>query len=299
MKAVQYSEYGDSSVLELAEVPEPHPGPGQIRIRVHAAGVNLFDAKLRSDFRNTGEPLPEPVVPGSEAAGIVDEIGEGVSGVSLGDEVFGRGPATYAEYAVLRDWALQPSTLTSEQAAGLGATGQTAVRALAELGVGPGETLLVHGAAGGVGQAAIQLARHRGATTIIGTASVRNHELLRQLGAIPVEYGEHLVENVRAAASGGVDHVLDAAGQQVDELVEIAGDPQKVLSLVDFSRRTPVRTSHGGKEPAGSLQLLAELAEKGEYTSRVAATFPLAEAPAAHDLSESGTANGKIVLVVD
>jgi NADPH:quinone reductase-like Zn-dependent oxidoreductase len=266
---------------------------------VHAAGVNLFDAKLRSDFRGTGEPPAAPVIPGSEAAGIVDEIGAGVTGVSLGDAVFGRGAATYAQHAVLKDWAPQPSTLTSEQAAGLGATGQTAVRALGELGVGPGDTVLVHGAAGGVGQAAIQLARHRGAATIIGTASARNHELLRQLGAVPVEYGEHLVENVRTVAPNGVDHVLDAAGQQVDELIEIAGDPQKVVSIVDFSGRTQVRTSHGGKEPAGSLQLIAELAEKGEYTGRVAATFPLAEASAAHDLSESGTANGKIVLVVD
>jgi NADPH:quinone reductase-like Zn-dependent oxidoreductase len=298
MRAVQYSEYGDSGVLTIAEVPEPEPGPGQIRIRVRAAAVNRFDAKKRAGVYAGSEPLAEPVIPGSEAAGIVDRLGVGVTGVRLGDAVFGRGPRTYAEYAVLKQWAPTPDNLDPAAAAGLGSTAQTAVRALQEVELVAGETVLVHGAAGGVGQATVQLARHLGAATVIGTASARNHDLLRELGAIPVAYGRQLVENVRAAAAQ-VDRIVDTAGKQIDELIEIAGDPQRILSLVDFSGRTRIRTSSGASEPEGVLELVADLVRRGDYTARVAATFPLEAAAAAHDLSVGGHANGKIVLLVE
>lgn len=296
MRAIQYSDYGDSDVLQVVEVPIPEPGPGQILIRVQAAAVNQFDAKKRSGAYAGGRPLAEPVIPGSEAAGIVESVGAGVSGLSIGDAVFGRGPSTYAEYAVLKQWAHQPTNLTQAQSASLGSAAQTAVRVLREVGISEGDTVLIHGGSGGVGQATVQLARHLGAGTVIATASARNHDRLRDLGAIPVEYGDHLVANVRAVADR-VDAVIDTAGRQVAELIELAGDPKRVISIVDFSGNTAIRTSSGAHEPADVLQVVADLAQRGDYDVQVAAEFPLAEAAAAQDLAATGHAGGKVVLV--
>lgn len=298
MRAVQYSEYGDSDMLSVVEVPEPEPGPGQIRIRVQATAVNQFDAKKRAGAYAAGMRLAKPVIPGSEAAGIVDDLGEGVMGVRIGDAVFGRGPSTYAEYAVLKQWAHQPDNLTPAECASLGSAAQTAVRVLDEVGVTQGDTVLVHGGSGGVGQATVQLARHLGAATVIATASLHNHDLLRELGAIPVEYGDHLVANVYAITDR-VDVVVDTVGKQVGELVDIAGDPQRVITIVDFSGSTAIRTSSGATEPSDVLEMVADLAHRGAYVTRVAAEFPLAGAAAAQDLSLTGHAGGKIVLVID
>lgn len=296
MRAIQYGEYGDSGVLQWVEIDQPEPGPGEICIRVQATAVNPFDVKARSGVFAGGKDLARPVVPGYEAAGIVDALGSGVSGIAIGDAVFGKGRATYAEYAVLTQWARQPDNSTPEQCAGLASAAQTALRALRITDVAAGGVLLVHGAAGGIGQALVQLATHRG-VHVVGTASPRNHELLSDLGAVPVAYGADLIPGVRAVADR-VDAVVDLAGRQIDELIDLAGDPHRVLSLVDFSGKTGIRTSSGGGETAADLELVAGLLAQGRYSVRIAAAFELSDAAAAHDLSATGHATGKIVLTV-
>lgn len=299
MRAIQYSSYGGPEVLHVADVPEPQAGAGQVRIRVRAAGVNPFDYKRRSGMMAGGAPLAAPVVPGIEAAGVVDQLGTGVTGVELGDAVFGPASGGSAEYAVLRAWAAKPASLGFEEAAGLPVAVGTATRVLGELGLRPGETLVVHGAAGGVGQAAVQLAREAG-LRVIGTASVRNHDLLRDLGAEPVGYGDGLADRVAVLAPGGVAGVFDAAGSQLDDLITIAGDPSRVVTIANYSAaERGIRLSQGGGDDAAALAAVVKLIANGRFTVRVAATFPLAEAAAAHVLSESRRADGKIVLRVD
>ena len=187
MKAVQFSEFGGPEVLEVVEVPDPQPAPGQIRVKAHAAGINPIDWKMRRGGPMAGE-LPQRT--GREAAGIVDELGEGVDDVAVGDRVFGfaAGGGGVAGLVLLSDYAPIPPSLDFAQAAALPVAIETAVRGLDLLGVGDGTTVLIDGAAGGVGSAAVQFAVARGAR-VIGTASERNHEYLRSLGAEPTTYG--------------------------------------------------------------------------------------------------------------
>ncbi len=186
MKAVRISQFGGPDVLQIVDLPDPHPGPGQVRIAVRAAGVNPSDWKKRQGLMDS--ELPQTM--GYEAAGVVDEIGEGVSGVAVGDRVFGFSAegAAQAELAVLSWYAPIPPSLDFAGAAALPAAVETATRALDQLGVGSGSTLLINGASGSVGSAAVQLAVVRGAR-VIGTASPANHDYLRSLGAEPVAYG--------------------------------------------------------------------------------------------------------------
>lgn len=299
MRAVVFDSYGPPDVLHLTDVPAPHAGPGQVRIRVRAAAVNPFDHKQRSGMMAGGADAPEqPVVPGIDAAGVVDEIGDGVTGVALGDEVFGIGGATYAEYAVLRAWAPKPAGLSWEQASGLGVAGETSVRALGLLALRPGQTLLVHGAAGGVGQTAVQIAVADG-LRVLGTASEPNHDLLRALGAEPVTYGVGLPERVAALAPGGVDGVFDTAGSQLDDLIAIAGSPEHVVTIANYgAAEHGVRFSGGGGDASGALARVAGLAASGRLRVRIAGTYGLAEAAAAHELSASRKANGKLALTL-
>ncbi len=299
MRAIRFESYGGPDVLHLTEVPEPTPGPGEIRIRVRAAGVNPWDHKQRSGQVARGAALETPVIPGLEAAGVVDRLGAGVTGVAVGDDVFGLARSGYAEYAVLRAWAPKPAGLPFAQAAGLPVAVCTATRTLGQLGLPRGAALLVHGAAGGVGQAAVQLAREAG-LRVIGTASPRNHDLLRERGAEPVTYGDGLRERVAALAPGGVAGVLDTAGSQLEDLIAIAGGPERVVTIANgAARERGVRFSSGGGDDVAALTAITGLIVAGRYTVHVAATYPLAEAAAAHVLSESRRANGKIVLNVD
>lgn len=298
MRAIQFDSYGPPDVLHVAEVPEPTAGPGQVRIRVHAAGVNPFDYKLRSGMMARGAALETATIPGLEAAGVVDQVGEGVTGVKLGDAVFGLGAATYAEFAVLRAWALKPAEISFEQAAALAVAGETATRMLAALGLETGRTVLVHGAAGGVGQAAVQLALEAG-LSVIGTASETNHAWLRQLGAEPVTYGDGLPGRVAALAPKGVDGVLDTAGSQLDDLLAVVASPDQVVTIANYTAaERGVRFTGGGGDASATLARIAELAASGRFAVRVARTYDLGQAPAAHELSESRRSGGKIVLSV-
>ncbi|MER8162429.1 NADP-dependent oxidoreductase [Streptomyces sp. NPDC094472] len=241
-----------------------------------------------------------PAIPGTEAAGVVDEVGEGVTGWSVGDEVLGRtttGP--YAPYAPATDVAPKPAGLDWETAAALPVAAETSARALDLLRLAEGETLLLHGAAGAVGGVGVQLAVARGAT-VIGTASPANHDYLRSLGAIPVAYGEGLAERVRAVAPDGVDAVYDAAGQgalpvsielrggTTDRIVTIA-DPAAADLGVTFS-------GGGGNRPLEAIADYARLAAEGGLRVPVVRSFPLADAAEAHEQSETGHSRGKLAL---
>ena len=300
MKAIQYERFGGPEVLEPVEVPEPHPGPGQVRVAVRAVGVNPIDWKMRSGMM--GGELPQS--PGREAAGIVDELGEGVEDVAVGDRVFGFvGGAGAAQLAVLSDYARIPASLDFAGAAALPVAVETATRTLDLLGVREDTTLLVNGAAGAVGSSAVQLARLRGAR-VIGTASLHNHEYLRSLGAEPTTYGEGLADRVRAIAPGGVDAALDAAGGgALTELVELVGGPERVVTIADYAgaQQTGAQFSGGmGTERAlHALTDIGPLIESGSFALPVAQTFPLERIGEAHALSQDGHVRGKLVLLVD
>ncbi|GMA25723.1 oxidoreductase [Luteimicrobium album] len=299
MKAVRFDRFGGPEVLELVELPDPHPGPGEVRIVVRAAGVNASDWKKRQGLMDPD--LPQTL--GYEAAGVVDELGDGVTDVRVGDRVFGfcTDGAAQAELAVLSHYAPIPASLDFADVAALPAAVETAARALDQLGVGGGTTMLVNGASGNVGSAAVQLAVARGAR-VIGTASPRNHDLLRSFGADPVAYGEGMVERVRALAPEGVDRALDVAGSGVlPELIGLAGGAENVVTIADFlgAREHGVRFSRG--DAGRALDVLGQigaLVESGQLRLPEVRTFPLDDVADAHRAGESGEAHGKIVLTV-
>jgi NADPH:quinone reductase-like Zn-dependent oxidoreductase len=300
MKAARFSEFGGPEVLEIVDLPDPHAGPGQVRIAVRAAGVNASDWKKRQGLMD--RELPQTL--GYEAAGIVDEVGEGVTDVAVGDRVFGLSAegAAQAELAVLSDWAPIPPSLDFAVAAALPAAVETAARALDQLGVASGSTLLINGASGNVGSAAVQLAVARGAR-VIGTASPGNHDYLRSLGAEPVAYGDGMVEQVRELAPGGVDLALDVAGSGVlPELIELAGGQEHVVTIADFggAQKYGVRFSSG--DAGRALYVLPEISgliESGRFSLPAVHTFPLAEVAEAHRAGEQGRVHGKLVLLID
>ncbi|WP_327035944.1 NADP-dependent oxidoreductase [Micromonospora ureilytica] len=309
MFAVQYDRFGGPEVLHLGTTTEPRPRAGQIRIRVHATGVSPVDVGLRSGRTPMSAQLPLPHIPGVDAAGIVDEIGDDVDGVTLGDHVFGivdlatLGGAS-AQFAVLQLWAHKPTTMPWAQAGAAGTSIETATRALDLLDLRPGMTLLVDGAAGGVGSTAVQLATARG-VHVIGTARADNHDLLRQLGTTPVTYGPDLTTRLDALGVTRIDRALDVAGAgSLTELLHLTGDPTAVLTLADFTAPTHgIRLSMGrlAGEPDGrhGLPAAADLFTEGRFTVPIGAAFPLEKAADAHRTAEHGPRRGKIVLTVD
>ncbi|MFJ8951004.1 NADP-dependent oxidoreductase [Streptomyces sp. NPDC102381] len=299
MKAAQFSRFGGPEVLEIVELPDPHPGPGEIRIAVRAAGVNASDWKKRQGLMD--QELPQTM--GYEAAGVVDEIGDGVEEVAVGERVFGFGGdgAAQAERAVLSAWAAIPASLDFAGAAALPSSVETAARALDQLGVRSGGTLLISGASGTVGSAAVQLAVARGAQ-VIGTGSPATHDRLRELGAEPVAYGDGMTDRVLALAPNGVDLALDVAGSGIlPELIDLAGGADHVVTVADFegAQRHGVRFSRGDTGRAVyALGQAAELIAAGRFTLPVGRTFPLADVAEAHRVGESGQVRGKLVLLI-
>jgi NADPH:quinone reductase-like Zn-dependent oxidoreductase len=300
VKAIRYSEFGAPEVLQLVELPDPRPAPGQVRVAVRAVGVNPVDWKLRQGMM--GGELPQRT--GREVAGVVDGLGDGVSDAAIGDAVFGFAAdgGGAAELALSADYAPIPASLDFAGAAGLPVAVETAVRTLDALGVGPDSTVLINGAAGAVGSAAVQIAHARGAR-VIGTASENNHEYLRSLGAEPTTYGDGMVPRVRALAPDGVDAVLDAAGAgALPSLVEVAGGPERVVTIADYAgaQATGVQFSGGmgTARAVHALREIGELIESGRFTLPIAQTFPLDQIAEAHRLSETGHVRGKLILLV-
>lgn len=300
MKAFQFNEYGGPEVLFEADIQEPHAGPGQVRIAVRAAGVNPSDWKRRAGQYQDFEELNFPSGVGVEASGLVDEVGSGVSNVSIGDAVFGFGAGTVAQFAVLTHWARKPDDLPFEAAAGLPVIVETALRSLDEIGATRGETLLVNGAAGGIGSAVLQIARRRG-ISVIGTASPGKHGYLRDLGAIPAAYGPGLAQRVRPLAPGGVDAALDLAGSGIiPELIGIVGSPSRVLSVADFTApQFGARFSSGPpKHPERVLAEAARLYSEGGFRLHLEQVFPFERTAEAHARSAAGHVTGKLVIAV-
>lgn len=301
MRAVQFDQFGGPEVLEVVDLPEPHPEAGQIRIAVRAAGVNPIDWKVRSGMM--GGELPRRV--GQEVAGVVDEVGDDVDGVSAGDEVFGfpAGGGGAAEHVVLGAYARKPQGLDFAGAAALPVAVETAVRALDLLGVEDGDVLVINGASGAVGIAATQLAIRRGAR-VIGTAGPDNQEFIRELGGEPTTYGEGLVDRVIAATEDGrVDKAFDAAGGgALPDLVKLTGSPDDVITIADYAgaEATGVRFT-GGAGSERAVHALAEivpLIEAGQFALPVAHTFPLDQVAEAQRVGEAGHPPGKLVLLV-
>jgi NADPH:quinone reductase-like Zn-dependent oxidoreductase len=297
--ALQFTEYGGPEVLSLADAPEPHAGPGQIRIVVRAASVNGIDWKIRSGIAARGKPLEGAGYLGFDAAGVVDEVGEGVTGVAVGDDVFGLGRNTHAEYAVLDSWAHKPASVDWAVAAGAGVVAEAAERALRLLGVKEGSTIFIDGGAGGVGSAATQIAKARGAT-VIASASEANQDYLREIGAIPVVYGEGMVDRVRALDVDKIDAVLDAVGKTpIEDLIGLAPEPSQVVSIANFGAAAAGARVTGGASDSQPMKALAEAAELLEQSKLVIKiqTFPFERAAEAHEIIQDGHARGKLVLI--
>ncbi|MFD7201899.1 NADP-dependent oxidoreductase [Streptomyces sp. NPDC059893] len=307
MKAISYSGYGGPEVLEYGEVRDPKVGPDTVLVKVRAAAVNPVDWKAREGYLAPALDAVFPVIPGWDVSGVVVQPGASVTEFATGDEVIGyvredflsRG--TFAEYvaAPVRTLARKPWNLTYEEAAGLPLAGLTAYQVLTgALAVQEGDVVLVHAAAGGVGSIAVQLGRHLGAR-VIGTASERNHDFLRELGAEPVTYGEGLAERVRALAPEGVDAVFDTVGgEALKASADLLAPGGRLASIADASV-----VDLGGRyvfvrPDAADLARLADLAEQDVVTVHVDETFPLERAADAQRLSAEGRTRGKIVVTV-
>lgn len=311
--AVLATSYGGPEVLEVRDVEVPAAGPGQVTIDVRAAGVNPWDHKVYSGSMGSDEArLPIPL--GLEVAGVVTAVGEDATGpageVKVGDEVIGY-PVTGGYAATLTVPATsvfpKPASLSFEQAAGLVATGVTAYHLVEATQVTLGDTVLVHGVAGGVGLPTAQLALDRGAS-VIGTAATHRHEALRDLGITPVEYGEGLADRVRAVAPEGVDVALDTVGtdEAVDTSLALVQDHDRIATIAAFDRaqQAGIRSlgAGPGADPGSEIRdrarlVLTALADRGLLRVVVSRTYPLAEAAEAHAFVMDGHAGGKVVLV--
>ncbi|MFB7251609.1 zinc-binding alcohol dehydrogenase family protein [Microbacterium sp. NPDC056234] len=311
-RAIVYTEIGTPDVLQLVEIPDPVAGPGEAVVRIEAAGVNPLDAKLRRGARPS-PPITEPRRVGFDGAGTIESIGDDVTGFSVGDRVAIRETVgTYATHLAVpvQRLSLLPDAVTAAEGASLSIPIGTAYQCLRSLGVGQGDTLLVHAGSGAVGQAAIQFAVSWGAT-VIATGSPSRHEQLRDLGAIPVAYGEGLADRVREAAPGGITVALDCIG--TDEAIEVSkqlvADHDRIATIVrgPDAAELGIRAFSGGAPQPLTAEELAWRAEAvpvaialladGDFQIELGPELPLAEASHAHELIEAHAARGKIVLV--
>lgn len=298
MRAIRIQAYGGPDRLRVEDVPEPHAGPGEIRIRVAAASINPYDGKVLLGSRAGGAPQAEPIGFGVDASGVVDEVGAGVEGVRVGDDVFGLGAQTQAEHAVLTAWTAKPASLDWAVAGAAGVAAETAIRTLDLLGVGAGSTVLVDGGSGGVGAAAVQIAVARGAT-VVATASADNQDYLREIRAVPVVYGDGWAERVAATGVGPFDGVFDAAGKTpIAELTALVDDPAQVVSIANFSApEAGARVTTGDEgDKFAALAETARLLESSRLVITVQ-TFPLDRAAEGYQAILSGHTRGKIVLL--
>ncbi|MFE0178676.1 NADP-dependent oxidoreductase [Streptomyces sp. NPDC059002] len=304
MKAAALSSFGPPDVLDIHELATPDAGPGEVRVRVKVAGVQPFDAAIRRGWTPPFLAAVPPTVPGNEFAGVVDQLGDRVTGVELGTEVIGFSTLNaYAEYVVVPADQIvpKPAAMPWEVAGGFSGNGQGAHLALSHLRVGKGDTVLINAGAGALGSFAVQLALKWGAEQVIGTASEANHDYLRSLGATPVEYGEGLVERVRAVAPGGVDAALDAAGPEaLRASVELVKDRNRVRTMLSFDLAKELGVPlFGPGRSASRLQSLVDLYSEGGIGVHIRGAYPLEKAADAHRAVELGHGRGKIVILVD
>ena len=304
MKAVVYHRYGGPEVLEYTDVPDPKLSQTSVLVRVRAAALNPADHMLQAGLGESHTDAWFPVIPGWDVAGVVEQVGAGVIEFAPGDEVIGfirqeiLHHGAYAELvsAPAETLARKPRTASWEEAAGLPLAGLTAYRAIVQtLKVEPGETVLIHGAAGGVGAVAAQLALAREAR-VIGAASAGHHEFLRSIGVLPIAHGDGIVGRVRALAPDGVDAVLDCVGKGVlHAAAEVGSSRTRACSIADGG---PGITTVFARLDSAILTRLVEMVDTGELRVPIAATYPLAQAAVAQTALKQSHPPGKIVLVV-
>jgi NADPH:quinone reductase-like Zn-dependent oxidoreductase len=298
--AARYHEFGPPSVLRIENIDAPMPKPGKVRIAVMAAGLNPSDSKSREGMRMGSAAFSFPAGVGRELAGVVESLGEGVTTLTVGDEVFGNVVSgAVAELAVTnpKNMARKPEGLDWVTAGGLALAGQTAHDAVASQNLAPGDTVLVSAAAGGVGVVVAQLARLAGAT-VIGTASVANHAFLESLGVTPVAYGEGLADRVRSAAPHGVSVVFDQHGRETVETALALGVPRhRINTIAADAEEFGIEGVGRGPINTQTLETLARLVVDGTLVIPIEATYPLAETRQAFERLEAGHLRGKIVIV--
>jgi NADPH:quinone reductase-like Zn-dependent oxidoreductase len=304
-RAVRFDEYGGVDVLYVGDVDPPRPGPGQLLVRVKAAGINPGEAKIRRGMMHERFPATFPSGQGSDLAGVVEQVGEGASGFSVGDEVLGftHNRASQAELVVVGagDVVRKPPNVTWEVAGALYVVGVTAWAAVGAVDLSAEDTVVVSGAAGGVGSLVVQLARRTGAR-VIGLASERNHEWLRSHDVTPVTYGDGVEDRIREAAGGTPDAFIDTIGEgYVDLALELGVRPERIETIADFAAAQQHGTQMAGSmspdDPAGALAGLAALIDRGELEIPIAGVYPLEQVRDAFREVEHGHTHGKIVLV--
>ena len=304
-KAVRFEQYGGIDVLQVVDVERPEPGPGEVLVRVRAAGINPGEAKIREGMLHEIYPATFPSGEGSDFAGIVHAVGDGVEGIAVGDEVIGftDNRASHAEYVVVEAGNLipNPERVGWEVAGSLFVAGSTAWAAVAAVGLGAGSVVVISGAGGGVGVLTVQLAVRTGAR-VIALASERHHAWLSARGAVPVVYGDAVADRIRAAADGAaVDAFIDLVGGGYVELaLELGVDPQRIDTIVDFAAVERYGVKADGAGAGGTVANLAELTrliDAEQLELPIAATYPLSDVRGAYTELEAGHVHGKIVLL--
>ena len=303
MKAVRFAGYGGVDVLNVEEVPTPVPGPGQVLVQVRAAGINPGEAKIRDGLLHERFPATFPSGQGSDLAGVVTALGTGSVGLALGENVIGYTDdrASHAEYVLVGadHLAPKPDAVPWEVAGALFVVGATAYAAVRAVAPGPGDTVVVAGAAGGVGSIAVQLAKLTGAA-VIGLASQPNHDWLAAHGVIPVAYGDGVADRIRAAAST-VNGFIDTQGDGYVQLaLDLGVSPGRIDTIANFAAVAEHGVKGEGNAAGASATVLAQLAglvAMGQLEVPIAATFPLADVREAYRLLAPGHIRGKVVLI--
>ena len=302
-KAVRFDQYGGVEVLKVVDVPRPTPGPGQVLVRVKAAGINPGEAKIREGMLHERWPATFPSGQGSDLAGVVEELGDEVGQIAVGGEVIGftDGRSSHAEYVVASAEHLtdRPSAVPWEVAGALFVVGSTAYACVRAVSLSDGDTVVVAGAAGGVGSLTVQLAREAGAH-VIGLAGGQNHHWLSGLGVIPVAYGEGVENRIREAIGGTVDAFVDLfGGDYVDLALRLGVRPDRVNTIVNFAAPETHGVKAEGSATAASADVLGELAgliADGRLEVPIARVYPLEEVQEAFRELEQNHTRGKIIL---
>jgi NADPH:quinone reductase-like Zn-dependent oxidoreductase len=302
-RAVRFDKYGDLDVLQVVEVDRPIPGPGKVLVRVKAAGINPGEASIRKGVFADRWPSTFPSGQGSDLAGVVEESGPGVTNVTRGDEVIGftNDRSSQAELVLVDASNLvpRPPNVSWEQAGALFVAGTTAYAAVRSVALNAGDTVVVSGAAGGVGSIAVQLARNAGAK-VIGLAGEANHKWLIDHGVIPIAYGDGVEDRIRAASGGKVDAFVDTFGGGYVELALKLGVPKnRIDTIIDFAAAAKHGVKTEGNHEAASADVLAQLAGQlaaGRLEIPIAKVYPLAEVRDAYRDLEQRHTRGKIVL---
>jgi len=304
MKAVRFDKYGGIDVLNIADIPQPTAGKGQVLVRVEAAGINPGEAAIREGKLEQMYHTNFPCGEGADFAGVIDAIGEGVTTFAKGDEVIGfsNDRSSHAEFLVVPEAQiiLKPATVSWAEGGSLFVAGSTAYAAIKAVKLEKGDTVVISGAAGGVGSVAVQLAKHTGAK-VIGIAGKANHQWLKDHGTIPVSYGNDMEAEIKKAAGGKVDAFIDLFGQGYVELaIRLGIAPERINTIIDFEAVKKHHVKADGSAKAATAAVLTELAqlmEKGDLKIPIAKRYPLSEVREAYKEIEQRHTHGKIVLI--